>query len=296
MIKIKFYLIVYFLLVLIPKTSYSMKFAIFIPDNLETNVYSNEKFNKDMAKKYLSEIYKQEIVNTATNETGIFEDENYLDKIINSVETIAIEKGLCALQIKNNNKMLSQYCFYQEKGGGKFGRRRLLKDIKDYAQIYVFENKNKLLKCTKTTKIKNDKTNVKLIYLSLDKRYVILNNGEKIYDGNRALQSSLYSVCKKIFNKEMGNESSLNKEIEDNNSIRVMYEITNNSPIWCEYNGCKYYFYQKGGGKIFGVARLLHDIKQMPYEHIVYVIGDMSDKAKQILELVDEKNVKILKN
>ncbi|MFH1461762.1 MAG: hypothetical protein ABIF12_02350 [bacterium] len=99
--------------------AHSENYAIFIPDNEDTNIYNKETgvFSKEIAKRYLSSF-----LNLGENKSISFYDR---DK-------------LCSAYINRRG-----YYFYQEKGGEDYGRRALFKNIKSYSKVFVFENNAK---------------------------------------------------------------------------------------------------------------------------------------------------------
>lgn len=117
----KIYLLFFFLS--IQQNLYSETYAVFIPDNDSTNVYTYNGFNEIHALSYIDKIY-----NISKND--IYCNVLYDEKIIKIV-------------LFHENIPLHHFYFYQEKLGAKSGRRRLFADLNHYNKIFVFENLNK---------------------------------------------------------------------------------------------------------------------------------------------------------
>ncbi|MBU4269268.1 hypothetical protein KJ644_01500 [Candidatus Dependentiae bacterium] len=168
MLKIKFFLFSYISINLIFSSLYPAKFAIFVPYSKENKVYVRKKFNESIAKKYLK-IILDEILQYAKDNSMISDkyNENYslLDQFkFFSISDKDVLSGL--YRTCDDSKEALEYFFYQEKGGSKFGRHRLLKDIENYEKIYVFEKPEKFFKNAGWERVNNEK---KIYFCHFDK-------------------------------------------------------------------------------------------------------------------------------
>lgn len=137
------------ILLLYPLKIYLTNYAVFIPDNKETNVYNKNGFNKKQIKIYIKAIF------TNRDNKSVFSENEAL---------LEMQDGILNMYIGDDS-----YFFYQE-GAKKAGFDALIKNYNNFKKIYVFENRFNFEK--KFKKIIKYKDNFE--YCSLYKKKLLL--------------------------------------------------------------------------------------------------------------------------
>lgn len=282
---------------------YFNNYAIFIPNNEETNVYNikTQAFSEKMANEYLSTLLDYPEWN----------------------KSLHIYTKPCAISIDTD-----KYYFYQENGHDDFGRRALFKNIKNYKKVFCFENKAKfesysdykffidtsneykreykmlkdeyfnVLRWPKIFKIssasnlkelesryhyyqKNFTITTEIEFHSLGIRYVFFTFKDSKKKYYKKIKAGLFDFSSSSsFDIEGANLLVLyclryyNPKVEEMDDIEVneLQVLTGKDPDCGQ--SVDFYFYQEGGGYIYGFSRLFDDIKKMPYKFKIILPED----------------------
>ncbi|KKP24793.1 MAG: hypothetical protein SZ59_C0001G0111 [candidate division TM6 bacterium GW2011_GWF2_28_16] len=156
-------------------------YAVFIPDNKETNVYTKEgALNGEKALVFLNKIEKYKLQDQKKLTKRISEEFFKKDTESNNLKNFTDfiwkyekkDENIYVYKWTTPKTTFSEeffYYIYQEKGGKRFGRTCLFNDLakKDFDRIYVFEEKSLFLDKAKWNR-DNDYAKGKLIFIQID--------------------------------------------------------------------------------------------------------------------------------